>query len=207
MTNRLGPASEKEILTSRKLIVQWDETVMEWGIYRKNDYRKKVLRWIGSDEQMVIWCQFTTNVKLPEELQVVEDRMEAEKEVEREAEAEREKIEAEAEAERREKYLESLSEEDREDVLERERERERNREDVLEREREWERIYRKFVQLQEKREYERMPEPGKKRKVAQKPKGKPRSILDILNAEPEEVEEREEPEEVFPWEKEDISQD
>ena len=199
MPKRLGPATDKEILTSRNLIVQWDETVMEWGIYRKNDYRKKILRWIGSDAQMVIWCQLTTNVKLPEELQVVEDRMEAE----REAEAEREKIEAEAEAERREKYLESLSEEDREDVLE----RERNREDVLEREREWERIYRKFVQLQEKREYERMPEPGKKRKVAQKPKGQPRSILDILNAEPEEVEEREEPEEVFPWEKEGISQD
>ena len=206
MTKRLGQATEEEIYTSRNLIVQWDEIVGEWGIYRKNDYRKKVLRWIGSSRSVVIWCQILTNVKLPEELQAVEDRMEAEKELEREAEAEREKAEAEAEAERREKYLESLSEEDREDVLERERERERNREDELEREREYERIYRKFVELQEKREYERVPEPGKKRdrRLAQKPKGQPRSILDILNAEPAEPEEVEE---VFPWEKEGISQD
>ena len=206
MPKRWGAATEEEIYRSRDLIALWDETVGEWGIYRKKDYRKKVLRWIGSGEQMVIWCQILTNVKLPEELQVVEDRMEAEKEVEREAEAEREKAEAEAEAERREKYLESLSEEEREDVLEREKERERNREDELERERELERIYRKFVELQEKREYERVPEPGKKRdrRLAQKPKGQPRSILDILNAEPAEPEEVEE---VFPWEKEGISQD
>ncbi len=115
-------------------------------------------------------------------------------------EAEREKVQAEAKAlkaERREKYLESLSAEDREDVLK--RERERKREDVLEGEREKERISREVTKLQEKREYERMPEPGKKRarKLAQKSKGQPQSILDLFNKEPEEPEEVEE---VFPWE-------
>ena len=200
MPKRWGAATEEEIYRSRDLIALWDETVGEWGIYRTKDYRKKVLRWIGSDEHMVSWCQILTNVKLPEELQVVEDRMEAEKEVEREAKAELERAEAEAEAERREKYLESLSEEDREDVLEREKERERNREDELERERELELIYRKFVELQWKRASERIPKrtrKGKRRKVPQKLKGEQRSILDMINEEPEEPEK---PEEVFPWE-------
>ena len=123
----------------------------------------------------------------------ITDIVKAEKEKKEKIEAEGR---AERRAERREKYLESLSAEDREDVLKRERERERKREDVLEGEREKERISREVTKLQEKREYERMPEPGKKRarKLAQKSKGQPQSILDLFNKEPEEVEE------VFPWE-------
>ena len=121
----------------------------------------------------------------------ITDIVKAEKEKKEKIEAEGR---AERRAERREKYLESLSAEDREDVLKRERERERKREDVLEGEREKERISREVTKLQEKREYERMPEPGKKRarKLAQKSKGQKQSILDLFNKEPEE--------EVFPWE-------
>ena len=129
-----------------------------------------------------------------EKREKVEDEAEAEEE---KIQAERRKVEAEARAERREKYLESLSEEDREDVLAREGNRERKREDVLERERERERNDRKNVQEQIEADWEqRMPEPGKKRnrKVAQKLKGQPQKLLDMIK-EPEEVEE------VFPWEK------
>ena len=148
---------------------------------------------------------------------VISDIVKAEKEkqekIEAEERAEEEKIEDEARAERREKYLESLSEKERKDVLERERERERKREDILERERERERNYREDAQEGEKREWERVPEPDKprkkplkkpkKRKVPQEPKAgfEKQTLLDIINKEPEEVEE------VFPWEKEGISQD
>ena len=108
-----------------------------------------------------------------------------------------EEVEAEARAERREKYLESLSEEDREDVLAREGNRERKREDVLERERERERNDQKNIQEKIEDEWEqRKPRPGKKRtrKVPQKLKGWPRKILDMIK----EPEEPEEVEEVFP---------
>ena len=177
-------------------VALWNKTEGKWGVYQKSDKEQKnVLLWLGSNKEAVKSCPLN-NVKLPEELRPLARQMQAEREAEEEAKAEREKIEDEAKAKRREKYLESLSEEDREDVLKRERERKWKREDVLERERERERIYREDVQLQEKREYERMPEPGEKRarKLAQEPKGQKQSILDIINEEPEE------PEEVFPWE-------
>ena len=176
--------TENEIMRGKNLMISWDKTKREWGVYRKNDMKSSLLR-IGNDEDVVRFCRAFRNVEFPSELQPVAERMEAEKEAEEEARAEQEKVEDEARAERREKYLESLSEKERKDVLERERERERNREDVLEQKRE-------DAQEQEKREYERKPKPGKKRKVAQKPKGRPQSLLDIIN---------EEPEEVFPWEK------
>ena len=79
---------------------------MEWGIYRKND-QEKVLQWIGDNEDLLTWCELTGNLKLPEELQPVADQRKAE---------------------RKEKYLESLSEDDREEVLAREGNRERKRE-------------------------------------------------------------------------------
>ena len=132
-----------------------------------------------------------------EKREKVEDKAEAEEE---KIQAERRKVEAEARAERREKYLESLSEEDREDVLAREGNRERKREDVLERERERERNDQKNIQEKVEDDWEkRQPRPWKKRnrKVPQKLKGWPRKLLDMIK-EPEEVEE---PEEVFPWEK------
>ena len=131
---------------------------------------------------------------------VVKAEKEKQEKVEAEARAERRKVEAEARAERREKYLESLSEEDREDVLAREGNRERKREDVLERERERERNDQKTIQEKIEDDWEqRKPRPGKKRnrKVAQKLKGQPQELLDMIKK-PEEVEE---PEEVFPWEK------
>ena len=194
MTIRLlGPASEKEIYRSKKLIVLWDEIVGEWGIYRKND-RVKVLQWIGSDEDLLTWCEQTSNLKLPEELQPLADQRKAERKARYEdEERERKREEAQEaerkarEAERREKYLESLSEEDEEDVLARERKRERKREQKEEEYQEW--------------------------RKAGKPGGP--TLLTMIE-EPEEpgggtlltmIKEPEEVEEVFPWEKEGISQD
>ena len=128
MTKRVvGPASEDEIYKSRRLIVLWDEIVGEWGIYRKND-RVKVLQWIGDNEDLLTWCELTTNLKLPEELQPLADQRKAERKARYEDEERERKREQAQEAERREKYLESLSEEDEEDVLARERNRERERE-------------------------------------------------------------------------------
>ena len=192
MTKRLkGPASEREIYGSKKLIVLWDETVREWGIYRKND-QEKVLQWIGDNEDLLTWCELTSNLKLPEELQPLADQRKAERKAESEEqererereearEAERKAREAERkarEAERKEKYLESLSEDDREDVLAREGNRERKRE-------------RKEAEYQK---WRKAGSPGSQ------------TILDMIK-EPEEPEKPEEPEEVFPWEKEGISQD
>ena len=118
--------TERETMRRKNLIVSWHETKQKWGLYRKSN-KKDVLRWIGNDEDVVRLCQAYRSVELPSELRQVEDRMEAEREA---AEEVRMKAQAEASAqeiERREKYLESLSEEDREDVLKRERERERKR--------------------------------------------------------------------------------
>ena len=179
MTKRVvGPASEKEIYTSRRLIVLWDEIVGEWGIYRKND-RVKVLQWIGDNEDLLTWCEQTSNLKLPEELQPLADQRKAERKAEyKEGERKRKREEAQEaerkarEAERREKYLESLSEEEREDVLAQERKRERK----------WER---------EEEEYQKWRKAGM-------PGGQ--TILTMIEK-PKKPEEPEEPEEVFPWEK------
>ncbi len=192
---------EKQKRISRGVAV-WNKTEEKWGVYQKSDVKAQdyVLLWLGSDKDTARYCQYN-NVKLPKELRALSAKLEAEDEaahkVRMKARAEAEAEAKVLEAERREKYLESLSAEDREDVLKRERERERKREDVLEGEREKERISREVTKLQEKREYERMPEPGKKRarKLAQKSKGQPQSILDLFNKEPEEPEEV-----VFPWE-------
>ena len=172
MTIRLlGPASEKEIYTSKKLIVLWDEIVGEWGIYRKND-RVKVLQWIGSDEDLLTWCEQTSNVKVPEELQPLAIQRKAERKAEFEKgereDAEKAREEAEG-AERKEKYLVSLSMDDREDILAREGNRERKRE-------------------RKETEYQKWKKAGMP--------GGPR-IPDMI----EEPKKPEEPEEVFPWEK------
>ena len=189
----LGPASEKEIYTSKKLIVLWDETVMEWGIYRKND-REKVLQWIGDDERVVDWCDETSNVKVPEELwplaiqRKAERKAEFEKrEREREREEAREAREAREQAVRKEKYLASLSMDDREDILAREGNRERKRE-------------RKEAEYQKWKKDgmpggPRIPDMIKKPEKPEEPGG-PR-IPDMIKK----PEKPEEPEEVFPWEK------
>ena len=113
-------------MRGKNLEVRWDGLKREWGLFRKG---WKFVRWIGkTDEEVVRYCRAYGNVEFPSELRPVAERMKAEDEA---AEEVRMKVQAEAEAlkaERREKYLESLSEEDREDVLERERERERERE-------------------------------------------------------------------------------
>ena len=180
MTKRLkGPASEREIYGSKKLIVLWDETVMEWGIYRKND-QEKVLQWIGDNEDLLTWCELITNLKLPEELQPLADQRKAERKAKYEEEKKRQAREQALKAreqalkaERREKYLESLSEEDEEDVLAREWNRERKREREEEEYQEW-------------------------RKDGMRPTT---TILDYIK-EPKEPEEIEvEVEEVFPWER------
>ena len=180
----MGPASETEIYKSRRLIVLWDEIVREWGIYRKND-QVKVLQWIGSDEDLLTWCEQTSNLKLPEELQPLADQRKAGRKAKyEEGERKRKREEAQEaerkarEAERREKYLESLSEDEREDVLAQERKRERKRE-------------------REEEEYQKWRKAGMP--------GGP-TLLTMIE-EPEEPEEPKEPEEVFPWEKEGISQD
>ena len=172
----MGPASETEIYESRRLIVLWDEIVGEWGIYRKND-RVKVLQWIGSDEDLLTWCEQTTNLKLPEELQPLADQRKAERKARYEDEERKRKREEAQEAERkareaerREKYLESLSEDDREDVLAQERNRERKRE-------------------RKEAEYQKWRKAGM-------PGGA--TILTMIEEQPEKPEE---PEEVFPWEK------
>ena len=177
MTIRLlGPASEKEIYTSKKLIVLWDETVREWGIYRKND-RVKVLQWIGDDERVVDWCDETSNVKVPEELQPLAIQRKAERkaefekrEREREREEAREAREARGQAVRKEKYLASLSMDDRGTIgrifLAREGNRERKRE-------------------RKEAEYQKWKKDGMP--------GGPRI--------PDMIKKPEEPEEVFPWEK------
>ena len=174
MTKRLGPASVKEIYTSRKLIVLWDKIVREWGIYRKND-QVKVLQWIGDNEDLLTWCEQTSNLKLPEELKPLavqrkaERKAKDEKQKKRQArEQAREARKQAEEAERREKYLESLSEDDREDVLAREWNRERKREQKEEEYQEW-------------------------RKAGMRPAT---TILDMIK----EPKVPEEPEEVFPWE-------
>ena len=176
MTKQLGPASEKEIFKSKNLIVLWDEIVREWGIYRKND-PVKVLQWIGDNEDLLTWCELTSNLKLPEELQPLADQRKAErkaryedKERERKREEAQEAERKAREAERREKYLESLSEEEREDVLARERNRDRERE-------------------REEADYQKWKKAGM-------PGGA--TILTMIEEKPEKPEE---PEEVFPWEK------
>ncbi len=194
MTKRLkGPASEREIYGSKKLIVLWDETVMEWGIYRKND-QEKVLQWIGDNEDLLTWCELTSNLKLPEELQPVADQRKAERKAEREKqERERERKEAREareqaeEAVRKEKYLASLSMDDREDILAREGNRERKRE-------------RKEAEYQKWRKDGMRPtttilDEIKEPKKPEEPGGP--TLLDII----EEPKEPEEVEEVFPWEK------
>ena len=111
-------------MRGKNLMISWDKTKREWGVYRKNDMKSSLLR-IGNDEDVVRFCHAYRNVEFPSELRPVAERMKAEEEAAHEA---RMKVQAEAEAlkaERRERYLESLSEKEREDVLERERKRER----------------------------------------------------------------------------------